>query len=123
MTTMFALSRKCKYRAKIFAGIIPLTPVDSGDAQAENLAPLFCLTFFLYIIFFIFHSPLAPPIQIQHLNYNFQPDRAMSEVCSLLIEIRWRPLGCSGEGVSLRRELDHGGNKSVFPVRSHFADQ
>lgn len=39
MTTMFALSRKCKYRAKIFADIIPLTPVDSRDAQAENLPP------------------------------------------------------------------------------------
>lgn len=105
------------------SGIIPLTPVDSGDAQAEDLPPLFCLTFFLYMFFLIFHSPLALPILIQHLNYNFQPGQAMSEVCSLLIKIGWRPLGCSGEGVSLRKELHHGGNKNVFPVRSHFADQ
>lgn len=98
--------------------------MDSGAVQAENLPSLFCLAFFLYTSSFIVNSPLTPPsFLIQHLNYNFQLGWAMSEDCSLLIEIRWRPLGGSGGGVSLRKELDHGGNKSVFPAKSHFADQ
>lgn len=51
MTKTLALSRKCMYRAKIFAGIIPINPVDSGVAAAENLPPLVCLTgkFFFFL--------------------------------------------------------------------------
>lgn len=117
MTKTFTLSRKCKYGAKIFAGIIPLTPipVDSGAAQAENFPPSTCLFFFSCTYIFLYSTPLSSH-QVSAFELQFSACLAMSEVCSLLIEqIRWRPLGCSREGVSLCKELDHGGNKSAFP--------
>lgn len=95
MAKTLTLSRKCKYRAKIFAGIVPLTPVDSSCSSRE-FAPLILLDFFpVHNILYIFHSPLIPPsFLIQHFNYSFQPAWVTSEVCNLLIEgIRWRPLG------------------------------
>lgn len=90
MTKTLALSRKCTHRAKIFAGVIPLTPVDSGVAPTENLPPLVCLTG-KYSLFFFFFFPMAkhsfflPPkfVNSQHLNYNFQPAQAVSEVYSV----------------------------------------
>lgn len=98
----------------IFAGIIPLTPVYSRVAHAENLPPLSCLIFFLYIIFFYIPLP-SHPAKFANSAFELQLSACLGYVrdlqSSLLIEqIRWRALGCSREGVSFCKELDHGGN-------------
>lgn len=116
---MFALSRKCTYRAKISAGVTPLTSVDSGFVPAENLTPLVYTTG-KYSSFFRLCQTFFGGwgvVNTQCVSCSLLPFAASSQAAG-----QTRALDCRADGGFERVDLDGSVNKSLFPVQSELAD-